>query len=120
MSADRYLNAVLTVIALELGYLALMHSATPVTAQAQATPVVITGIELNGARNFLPVGVLGQIPPGGTQPSGPVQTVIENEQPLRVSLPMPLDVRTVAPVLIDMQQPLKVENVGYTGTPTPR
>src|SRR5262245_35093474 len=52
MSADRYIKIILTIIALELGWLALKDTAVPVSAQQQqqqrdvATPVVIRGVEL--------------------------------------------------------------------------
>jgi hypothetical protein len=77
MSADRYLKAVLTIIALELGWIALTHGAQPVIAQAAATRVVITGAEV------------------------------------------PLDVRTVSPVKIESDRPIKVESVPYTPAQRP-
>ena len=50
MSADRYLKVILTVIALELGWIALKDTAVPVSAQrgqqTEPTPVVIRGIDL--------------------------------------------------------------------------
>ena len=63
MTADRYLKAVLTLIALELGWIALTLSGSPVSAQQQpqGTPVVITGIDLERSTDYLPVGVLGQV-----------------------------------------------------------
>src|SRR5262245_22942489 len=71
---NRYLHAVLTIIAVELGWIALNHSGVPVSAQQKATPVIITGVELPrdysfpvALRNvdlrdnaFVPVGILGQ------------------------------------------------------------
>src|SRR5215216_1577068 len=122
MTADRYVKAVLTIIAIELGWLALAQHATPVAAQAQqaATPVVLTGIDLVDGRDFLPVGVLGQM--RGAIAARSEFTVLDTNvrnEPLRVSLPLPLDVRTVSPIRIDSDRPIKVENVGYTPAPRP-
>src|SRR5919201_893292 len=88
MAADRYLKAILTIIAIELGWLAAAQSGITVGAQSaqtaqdaqatqQPTPVVITGISLREPA-YLPVGVLGQM-------------------------------RTVPPRLASSFQPLKVE-----------
>ena len=72
----RYLNVVLTIIAVELGWLALTHSATPVSAQQVVTPVVITGVE-SGIR-ALPVTLVGQERP----------LMVEADPPLRVQVPV--------------------------------
>jgi hypothetical protein len=127
MSGDRYLKAVLTIIAIELAYLGVIHTATPVTAQQpqqEPTPVVITGIRLGDTQNFLPVGILGEVGPGSAGSRGasatPLRVTVRDDQPLRVSVPLPLDVRTVTPIRIDADRPIKVENVGYVGTPQPR
>ena len=86
MSADRYLKAILTIIALELGWIAITHSALPVSAQTAATRVVIVGAEA----------------------------------PLRVDIPVPLDVRTVAPVRIEPgERPIRVDAVPFTPTVRP-
>jgi hypothetical protein len=47
MRANRYLNVVLTVIAIELGWIGLARVGTPVSAQQTPTRVVITGVEMN-------------------------------------------------------------------------
>ena len=126
MSGDRYLKAVLTLIAIELAYLAASHAATPVTAQQpqEPTPVVITGIRLGDTQNFLPVGILGEVSPGIAAARGasarPLQVTVRNDQPLRVAVPLPLDVRSVTPIRIATDRPILVENVGYTGTSQPR
>ena len=124
MSADRYLKVILTIIALELGWIALTISAPPVSAQAQAepTPVIISGIQLRDRADFLPVGVLGQpraVPAALARAFQPLDTTMRNDQPLRVTLPVPLDVRTVTPIRIDSDRPIKVENVGYTPAQRP-
>ena len=47
MQAARYLNVVLTIIAVELGWLAVSHMGIPVAAQqAAVTRVVIAGVEM--------------------------------------------------------------------------
>ncbi len=122
MAADRYLKAVLTIIAIELGWIAMTHTAAPVRAQAEATPVVITGIDLRQRPGFLPVAVLGQmrVPAGVTEAFRPLDTnaTIRNET-LKVSAPQPLDVRTVNAIKIDTERPLRVENVGYAPAQRP-
>src|SRR5687767_13748934 len=124
MSADRYLKDILTIIALELGWIALTHGTPPVSAQAPADPipVVIAGIQLRDRGDFLPVGVLGQpraVPAAMARAFHPLDTDVRNDQPLRVTVPVPLDVRTVTPIRIDSNPPIKVENVGYTPAQRP-
>jgi hypothetical protein len=119
MNADRYLRAVLTIIAVELGWIALAHTASPVRAQQAPTPVVITGIDLERATAFQPVGVLGQVrnvPAQLTRSFQPVDTNVRNERAIAVSLPLPVDVRAATPIRIetDRSRPIWVENVGYT------
>jgi hypothetical protein len=123
MTADRYLKAVLTLIALELGWIALTLSGSPVSAQQQpqqGTPVVITGIDLQQSSDYLPVGVLGQVrnAPAAFQP---IAATIRNDRTnaVPVSLPLPLDVRAVGAIRIDSDRPIKVENVGYTPAQRP-
>ena len=59
MPADRYMKLILTVIAIELGWLAIQGSAVPVAAQRGAVPtqVIIKGVELM-PRETLPVSVI--------------------------------------------------------------
>jgi hypothetical protein len=107
--ADRYLRIILTIIALELGWIGLNQTMAPVAAQANATPVILRGIDLGNSDAYLPVGVIGayrQVPP----------TAIPTMERLtvRVEAGATLNVRTVAPVEIDNRKPVKVENVGYT------
>ena len=94
MSADRYLKVILTIIALELGWIGLTLSAPPVSAQAQAepTPVIISGVQLRDRADFLPVGVLGQpraVPAAVARAFQPLDTTVRNDQPLRVTVPAP-------------------------------
>lgn len=117
MKSDRYLKAILTLIALELGWLAFNQTATPVTAQAAPTPVVITGVEMRNSRDLLPVGVVGQLSlPGRTLQ--PVDMTIRNER-VPVSVSGIVDMRPVGAIKIEADKPLKVENVGYTPAQRP-
>src|SRR3954463_16652769 len=62
--ADRYLRIVLTIIAVELGWLGVKDVVpASVAAQAQpaATRVVITGVDLPARTQFLPVAVTGGV-----------------------------------------------------------
>ena len=101
--SDRYLKFILTVIALELGWLGVNQLTAPAQAQAGVTPVVIRGIEL-GRDVTMPV-TLARVASG------------------------PMDVRAIGTIRLDSSQPLvvetnpnhplRVENVGYTGSPRP-
>jgi hypothetical protein len=122
MRADRYLKVVLTIIAIELGWIAINQAGSPVNAQqaATATPVVITGIELRQSDDFMPVGVLGQVR-NASSSFLPVATTIRNDRTnaVPVAVPLPLDVRAVGAIRIDSDRPIKVENVGYTPAQRP-
>ena len=119
MRADRYLKIILTIIAAELGWIALTHGATPVRAQQEAAPVVITGIQLRDSGDFLPVGVIGQVGDGPIRGGfQPLATNIRNER-VAVSLAQGVDVRAIGSIRIDSDRPIKVENVGYTPAQRP-
>jgi hypothetical protein len=111
MTSDRYFKGILTIIALELGWLAFAQSATPVTAQPAPTRVVITDVEIGANRGYLPVAVLGQVgsPDRRFQP---LDTTIRNDR-VAVSVGQPVDVRPVGVIKIEADRPLLVENVGY-------
>ena len=113
MTTSRYLNVVLTLIAVELGVIALNHSGVPVSAQTQATRVVITGVdmqrnamlpvsvrgvELLDRKAYLPVGLYGQIDaPPDTGNFRPLEmramTAIKIEGAVRVEADPPLKVQ---------------------------
>jgi hypothetical protein len=129
MQADRYLKAILTIIALELGWLAVTQGAQPVAAQRQSEPqrVVITGVQIDDQRAFLPVAVMGQYrnipagvnltPPHTTVGQGPSQlrvTIDTSQAPLRVDLPVPIVVN-VEPG----NSPLRTQEVPFTPQPRP-
>jgi len=85
MTPNRYLHAVLTLIAIELLWIAL--NGLPVRASAVAaiepTPVVITDVRLGAAgERILPVAVTGTV-------------IIEARTPLKVAADEPLNVRAV-------------------------
>jgi hypothetical protein len=85
MTANRYRDALLTIIALELGWIALTHTGTPVSAQQAATRVVITGVDMRST-DTVPVAV-----------QGPVK--IEADRPLRIQEPLTVRIPvTTSPV----------------------
>ena len=106
MRANGYLNVVLTVIAIELGWIGLTHVGAPVSAQQAAQPVVITGVQmpetemlpvtvrgvdLRSRNQFLPVGLYGQVEevPGADRFE-------------------PIDIRTPLPIKVDVDRPLRL------------
>jgi hypothetical protein len=99
MSADRYLRFILTIIAVELLWLGVRDTATPVLAQQKAEPteVVITGVRI-GKQEYttLPVAVAGSIRPH----SIPSYRELPNLQAATV--------RVSDPILIDTRQPLGI------------
>ena len=113
MTTSRYLNAVLTLIAVELGLIALSHSGVPVSAQTQATRVIITGVdmqrnatlpvsvrgvELIDRKAYLPVALYGQLDaPPDTAGFRPIET--------RAMTP----IRIEGPVRVEADPPLKVQ-----------
>jgi len=128
--SDRYLRIVLTIIAVELGWLGLKDVA-PRTALAQAQPaatrVVITGVDLPARTQFLPVAVTGSVR-GVTAPQWATADVLRVEpgaqsfrvesgdRPLRVDLTGPVNARIVEPIHVDTSQPLDVRGVVQTST----
>ena len=92
MAVDRFVKTILTIIALELFWIGIKDTATPVVAQGQLTPVIIRGVQMPaGSNDYLPVGVVGQ--------------------PVRVGV--------TGTVAIASDRPLKVENVGYMPAKNP-
>jgi hypothetical protein len=102
--SDRYLRIVLTVIALELGWIALKDAAVNVSAQKQpsqqATSVVIRGIDLpcQGAANNA----------NCRETTLPV-SVNRANVPMRVTVDAPLPVDARGTIRIRQDQPLLVE-----------
>ena len=83
MPANRYLNVVLTIIAVELGWLAMSQLGVPVSAQQAPTRVVITGIELNPEES-LPVVLRRADVPIRLDASQPLRI----QEPLTVRIPV--------------------------------
>ena len=107
MRPDRYLKIVLTVIAIELAWLGMKELVPGVAAQADATRVVITGVQIEGSDSgFVPVAIVGgyrEIPPGAAM-LRPMTTRIEGDVAVRVSVP----------VKVEADRPLPVNQVAYT------
>ena len=83
MPANRYLNVVLTIIAVELGWLAISQLGVPVSAQQAPTRVVLTGIELN-SEELLPVVLRRADVPLRLDPSQPLRI----QEPVTVRIPV--------------------------------
>jgi hypothetical protein len=118
MTTRRYLNAVLTLIAVELGFIALSHSGVPVSAQVRPTQVVITGIEMQrnatlpvsvrgveliDRKAYLPVALYGQLDAPDNAGFRPVET--RAMMPIRIDGPVKIE----GPVRVEADPPLKVQ-----------
>jgi hypothetical protein len=107
MTGDRYLKAILTVIALELLWLGVNHATPAASAQGVITPVIIRGIQLDpDTTTFVPVGVVGsyrQVPGIATPTLEPMAT--------RVNGTVAIEARD--PIKIEADRPLRVETVDY-------
>jgi hypothetical protein len=128
MARDRYLKIILTVIAVELGWLGVKDVAVPVSAQQtqqnqqaqqnqQLTPVVIRGIDLpcgvntlNCRETSLPVSV--------TRTIAPVRVTVD--------APLPVDARGTVRIRQDQaiivetaDRPLLIQSVPPTSAPRP-
>jgi hypothetical protein len=94
--SDRYLRIVLTVIAIELGWIGLKGTATPVLAQQTAPParVIISGIDV---------------------PSVPVRMI----STVTIAADRPIRIEAARPLKVEADRPLPVENVHAPGARTP-
>jgi len=114
MAVDRYTRIVLTIIALELGWLGVKN-ATPVSVSAQQSepmPVVIRGVEgVKGKPLFIPVRIAEQ--------TAPVR--VTWDRPLPIDVPLPIRVETISsPVVIETgARPLLVRSVQADAAPRP-
>src|SRR5215510_8607205 len=113
MSADRYLKLILTVIAIELGWLAIQGSGVPLEAQRAAPmQVIIKGVDLM-PKETIPVSVIntnGSLPVTLTGNNAVVPIMsgrpLQIEQPLIIQADRPLPVETGArPLLIQSMPP---------------
>jgi hypothetical protein len=101
MSADRYLKLVLTVIAIELGWLAIQGSGVPLEAQRAAPmQVIIKGVDLT-PKETLPVSVIN------TNGSLPV-TLTGNNAVVPIMSGRPLQIEQ--PLIVQADRALPVEN----------
>ena len=126
--SDRYLRIVLTIIAVELGWIGVKDvMPTPAFAQAQpaATRVVITGVDLPTRTQFLPVAITGSVrgataPPWAqpdalhVEPGERGFRVESGDRPLRIEVAGQVNARIVEPVHVDTSQPLDVRAVVQT------
>jgi hypothetical protein len=120
MPRDRYLKIILTVIAIELGWLGLKDIAVPVSAQQnqQPTQVVIRGVDLpcegstdrNCRETSLPVAI--------SRTTNPVRIVAET--------PLPVDARGIVRIRADQpmivetrERPLLIQSVPAGTAPRP-
>ena len=116
--SDRYLKIILTVIALELGWMALKDTAVQVSAQQnQFTPVVIRGIELpcqsgpvNCKEELLPVSIM--------RANNPLRVTADT--PLQVDARGIVRIRADQPMLVETgDRPLLIQSVPATSAPRP-
>lgn len=102
MRTHRYLNVVLTIIALELGWIALTHTGVPVSAQQAGTRVILAGVEMP-QNQLLPVIIRrAELEPGDFVPIEAFRPIkIEADRPIPIEAPRPLTVHipvTTSPV----------------------
>ena len=109
MTSDRYLKAILTVIALELLWIGIKDIAPPVSAQQAATPVIIRGVQID-------TELRGALPVTSAQPLR-----VTADRPLRIESLRPLKIEADTPIRIttDPDKPLSVESVPYTPSKRP-
>jgi hypothetical protein len=116
---DRYLKIILTIIAVELGWLCIQSATPGVAAQATATPVLIKGIDVDLAGGaFLPVAVVGSFRDAPTD--GRLQPLTTRVNGIAMGpADRPLKTEMDRPVKVESDKPLKVQNVDYTPSPRP-
>lgn len=113
MSADRYTKIVLTVIAVELGWLGVKDASVPVSAQqVEPMPVIIRGVE--GVRErplVFPVRI--------AEATVPVK--VTADRPLPIEAPLPIRIDAINPVVIETPpgRPLLVKSVQAEEAPRP-
>lgn len=103
MTVDRYTKLLLTIIVLELGWIAINNSSVQVLAQrSEPTPVIIRGVEgTPGKQPLIPVTVMGS-------------TVIrvESDRPLEVVGTQPFKIEADRPIPVETgNQPLLIRTV---------
>ena len=96
MTVDRYTKLLLTVIALELGWIAVSGIGVPVSAQRnEPMPVIIRGVEgVPGKEVFIPV------------------TLVGSTRPLEIVAPQPIKIEADRPIPIETgNEPLLIRTV---------
>ena len=115
---DRYLKIVLTVIALELFWIGARDMSVPVAAQAEATRVIVTGVDIGAGgapRGALPVMVRASDAALRVQADSPEKPLrMEAVRPVTIQGDRPLAVSLDRPVKVEADTPLKVEQIPYT------
>ena len=107
MRHDRYIKFILTVIARELLWLGAKQGATPVSAQAGPTQVIITGVQIDKPDGFIPVGIVGgyrDVPPWAARSLQPLTTRVAGDVSILPRMPLK----------IESDRPLLVQQVDYT------
>jgi len=118
----RFLNVVLTIIAVELGWMAIIGTSVPVAAQQEATRVVITGVELPRNETTLPVTLRGVAL--DRDAFVPVAVLGQVEDRLPRTRFQPIDVRSSSPLKIEIDRPLRIQEpvtvrIPVTSSPVP-
>jgi hypothetical protein len=125
--SDRYIKAILTVIALELLWIGAKDIGTPASAQTATvqqtapTSVIIRGIDIinpapNGAdpaRSALPVYARAAVPVYSSQ-----TLKVDADRPLAIIGAAPLKIEADKPLPVEAPKPLRVE-IPYTPGKTP-
>jgi hypothetical protein len=108
MSADRYLKVILTVIAIELGWIAIKDAGTVSAQRGEPAPmpVVLRAINLT-RQEVLPVTLTG---------NNSVVPVIAG-RPLQ--LEQPLIIHADRPIPVEAPRPLLMQSVPATASPRP-
>lgn len=121
--SDRYLRIVLTVIALELGWIGLEDLVvTPVAAQRDTvTPVVIRGVEPQpGVPGYLQVAIAGEVRnrPAALQQ---LRAQVDADRPVHVDLTAPITARIPDAIRLQTTQgnPIDVRVVPASGSARP-
>jgi hypothetical protein len=118
MRSDRYLKIVLTLIAVELLWIALRDAAPRASAQAPPARVVIAGIEVDPRDGgLLPVVVAGQV--GGAFRTGLESIRVRVSDSVPIDVRSPLKVEVGQPLSVVAERPLPVEAVPYRPSPRP-
>jgi hypothetical protein len=103
MTVDRYTKLLLTVIALELGWIAVSGIGAPVSAQRnEPTPVIIRGVEgAPGKEAVIPVTVVGS-----------TIVRVESARPLEFVAPQPIKIEADHPIPVETgSEPLLIRTV---------